>query len=373
MFFTFLNLISFITVMSVLWCFRSCSRWFSVPASVFMFFGLLKIPVFVYYGGNLFSPQLPRHAVIFFSWCSGFLWISFALTLLLCALHLIPVVKSSGEKIRSFCFPLIFVLAALSAVLTGLNALRPPELVKANVFRSDEHVFNRPMKIIQLSDLHLSSLTDGTWFADMITTVNSQEPDLVILSGDVADGTVSRRSPFVDRLKEIKASKGIVVVPGNHEYYIDYHGWMNLYRGMNFTVLENGVWSFRYEDVIVDIIGLTDEEARRYDLPEPRAAVMNRSDPSEGRIRILVKHRPKNLDTMIAPGHGIRLALSGHTHGGMIPILSPLVAFMNSGFCQGKYRIGDTILFVSDGTFLWNGFPFRLNSRNMIAEFIFEG
>ena len=295
------------------------------------------------------------------------------LTLLLCTLHLIPAVRSCGEKIRGFCFPAFFVLSALFVVLTGLNALRPAELVKANVFRSDDHVFNRPMKVIQLSDLHLSSMTDEIWFADMITAVNSQEPDLVILSGDVADGTVSRRSHFVDRLREIKASKGIVVVPGNHEYYIDYHGWMNLYRGMNFLVLENGVWSFRYEDVIVDIIGLTDEEARRHDLPEPRSAVMKRTDQNDGRIRILVKHRPKDLDIMIVPEYGIRLVLSGHTHGGMIPLLSPLIAFLNSGFCQGKYRIGDSILFVSDGTFLWNGFPFRLNSRNMIAEFIFEG
>ena len=214
------------------------------------------------------------------------------------------------------------------------------------------------MKIQFASDLHLELSDNSRYLKEHPLEVAG---DVLLLAGDtIYLGQESlMKHPFWQWASD--HYEQVLAVPGNHEYYIDYHGWMNLYRGMNFTVLENGVWSFRYEDVIVDIIGLTDEEARRYDLPEPRAAVMNRSDPSEGRIRILVKHRPKNLDTMIAPGHGIRLALSGHTHGGMIPILSPLVAFMNSGFCQGKYRIGDTILFVSDGTFLC--FYFRVRRR----------
>ncbi len=374
MFFTLLNLVSFATVMSVLWCFRSCSRWIAVPVSVLLTAGLLKIPVFVYFGGNLFSPVLPRPAVIFFSWCTGFLWTVFVLVLLLGAAHIVPAVRRSGETFRRISFPFVFLAAAAMVCLTGYNALRQPELIKVHEFKPDDHAFSRPMKVIHLSDLHISSMTDERWIDDLIVAVNAQKPDLIILGGDIADGTVSARSPAVDRLMDLKSSKGVVLVPGNHEYYIDYRGWMNLYRSMHFYVLENGIWSFRYEDTVVDVIGLTDEEAGRHGLPVPKIEhLMSKNAEKDSRIRILVKHRPKNLDKMIKAEYGIRLAVSGHTHGGMVPFIKPLAASLNSGYCRGVYRIADTILYVSDGTFLWNGFPFRLGSRNVIAEFIFEG
>jgi predicted MPP superfamily phosphohydrolase len=67
-----------------------------------------------------------------------------------------------------------------------------------------------------------------------------------------------------------------------------------------------------------------------------------------------VRARENALDPRVA------LQVSGHTHGGMMPILASFVKKSNGGFLSGFYDVGGMKLFVQPGLGLWSGFPVRL-------------
>ena len=87
---------------------------------------------------------------------------------------------------------------------------------------------------------------------------------------------------------------------------------------------------------------------------------------TNGEFRILLEHRPTHARTHLA-ANGIDLQLSGHTHGGIGPVVSSLVARLNGGFVRGLYRIGGGVLYVSPGTGQWAGFPMRFFNPSEIT------
>ena len=390
-----LTLISLAAGLAAFWLLRRLSGagsflpWIMLP--VFLA-AVLRHPLFLLLGDSAFSPSLPRLLIIILSWCSGLTWLLGGLTLGWRILSLFPLtqVLGSGRRFgRVIPGSLILLCAGLTA-MAGLRGLADPVTVSLDLPLEAGPTFRRPLKVVQLTDLHLSSLTAGDWFDRLILQIRRENPDLILLTGDVADGTVAGRSLLADRLGELRASLGTVLIPGNHEYYADYDGWMAFYRKLGFRVLENSSVTFIHEGIPVEITGVTDEQALKDGRPGPelpqadcpgsrqvlgddRRSAEAHGDQRNGAVRILLKHRPLDAEQYAGTCPGFDLILSGHTHGGMILPLFPLVAAMNSGFVRGLYRSGRTWIYVSDGTFLWNAFPFRMGTRNTVAVFTLGG
>ena len=77
-------------------------------------------------------------------------------------------------------------------------------------------------------------------------------------------------------------------------------------------------------------------------------------------FRVLLCHRPFTAATGAAEA-GVSLQLSGHTHGGAMPLLSLLVAQFNEGHVRGLFEFAPgRFLHVSPGTGQWAGFPLRI-------------
>ena len=85
------------------------------------------------------------------------------------------------------------------------------------------------------------------------------------------------------------------------------------------------------------------------------------TDPSyAGQLitKLMLSHRPS-----LAPESakaGASLQLSGHTHGGLILPVTPLIAAFNGGYVSGPYTVDGMPLYVSSGSGLWGGIPLRL-------------
>lgn len=74
-------------------------------------------------------------------------------------------------------------------------------------------------RIVQFSDLHIGNLTpSGTLMRDMVDTVLSLKPDLIVNSGDLVNIRSSEITPEVFReLGRLEAPDGVVSVLGNHD------------------------------------------------------------------------------------------------------------------------------------------------------------
>jgi len=219
-------------------------------------------------------------------------------------------------------------------------------------------------RVLQLTDIHASRLLTGDWVRRVVEESNALKPDLIVITGDLIDGSVEARRDDARPLADLQAPDGVIAITGNHEYYAQYQDWMQAFRALHMQVLENSHLQVRRGDAALTIAGVTDPVAARYGLPLPDLeAALAGADP--GAPVILLDHRPRNARE--AAARGVKLQLSGHTHGGQIIGMDQLVKRANGGYVSGRYEVDGMTLYVSNGAGLWAGFPARIGVPSEIT------
>ncbi|WP_274028718.1 metallophosphoesterase [Streptomyces sp. MMBL 11-1] len=220
-------------------------------------------------------------------------------------------------------------------------------------------------RVVLITDTHYGPLDRARWSARVCETVNSLEADLVCHTGDIADGTAERRRAQAAPLGTVRATRARVYVTGNHEYYSEAQGWVDLMDELGWEPLRNRhLLLERGGDTLV-VAGVDDVTAESSGLAGHRAhlaGALHGADP--GLPVLLLAHQPKFIDR--AAAHGIDLQLSGHTHGGQIWPFHYLVR-LDQPSVAGLSRHGDrTLLYTSRGTGFW-GPPFRVFAPSEIT------
>ncbi|MDR2504130.1 MAG: metallophosphoesterase [Deltaproteobacteria bacterium] len=220
------------------------------------------------------------------------------------------------------------------------------------------------LTLVQISDLHASALLSEEYVRQVVEQANALNPDFILLTGDMVDGSPAARAADVGPLRRLRARHGVFACAGNHEYYSNFTAWMKKFRELGLPMLLNSHAALNIKGTDLVIAGVTDAAAARFNLPPPDLAAALRGAP-EGATRILLRHRPSNLGESVRAG--VSLQLSGHTHGGQIIGLRPLVARFNQGYTYGWYERIGLKLYVTSGAGLWSGFPVRLGVPSEIA------
>jgi len=221
------------------------------------------------------------------------------------------------------------------------------------------------LRVVLITDTHYGPLDRARWSARVCETVNSLEADLVCHTGDIADGTAERRRAQAAPLGTVRAAHGRVYVTGNHEYYSEAQGWVDLMDELGWEPLRNRhVLLERGGDTLV-VAGVDDVTAESSGLPGHRAHLAGALSGADPDLPVLLlAHQPKFVDR--AAADGIDLQLSGHTHGGQIWPFHHLVR-IDQPVVAGLSRHGTrTLLYTSRGTGFW-GPPFRVFAPSEIT------
>lgn len=320
--------------------------------------------------GTMFSPEFPRPLVLVAGWlfCTFVFILVFTLivdlaSVMLSLLCRSPVRRMFGVRARTMIASLSMALAAIGVH----QAVQVPAVRQVQFTIKDLPPSLDGLKIVHLTDLHISRLFHADWVSEVVARSNALSPDVVLITGDLIDGTVEARSKDVAPLSGLRAPIGVIAVPGNHEYYFDGRAWAAEFRKLGMRVLTNqhAVLTKGLGSLVV--AGTTDESAPTYGQEGPNLS-RALEGVSPGAPVVLLKHRPMGAHQ--AAQAGVSLQLSGHTHGGMITGLGQLAKFANQGFVSGRYEVGNMHLYVSNGTALWNGFPIRLGVPSEITEIV---
>lgn len=225
-------------------------------------------------------------------------------------------------------------------------------------------------RVAVLSDMHIGGIAGERWAHEVVQRTNAAKPDLIAVLGDVVDGSTDDLAQAVAPLAELTAPRGVFYVPGNHEYYSGFEPWMKHFRGLGLRVLSN-------EHVVqpgtpekkgtLVVAGILDPAGRRYaenTRPDITKALAGRPEGPDV-FTLLLAHQP--IHTAKNSRFGVNLQVSGHTHGGSILPLQPLIAKVNDGFVLGSYQIGKTRLYVTSGAGIWSGVPLRFGVPAEIA------
>ena len=345
--------------------------WLKLVLAAILIVCSAKYPLFEFFYGT-FTPPLPRWAMIATGISHGTVVFLTVLCLLrdlfalgwLLARHWRPGLPACRLSAGRWLIGLSLIAVLLATVATW-QGLRVPEVrhIRLEVPHLPRALDG--LRIVQLSDLHISTSFQRDWVASIVKTTNALKPDLICITGDLADGQPDELAEDLSPLRSLHAPLGVFSCLGNHEYYWGYARWAQASRDLGLHLLENSHMVLDVKGQAVVMAGVTDPAAQRFGLPLPDIGKALTGAPPDA-LRILLAHRPALFPRSV--NAGVDIQLSGHTHGGQVAGLDLVVAAFNDGFRAGVYQLGAHLLYVSSGCALWPGFPLRLLVPSEITE-----
>ncbi|MBQ4616639.1 MAG: metallophosphoesterase [Mailhella sp.] len=331
----------------------------------------LKYIFYEVFGGSFFRPELPVPVLLAAETLYASLVILFFLAIIKDAASLaLWLSRLAGSRWNLPFSPAarasaLVLLALTSGIWGSFQAVRVPEVRTVEVSIPDLPRALEGFTLVQLSDIHIGPLLKKDWLDEVVTKANSLTPDTIVLTGDYIDGLPAELAEEVQPLGRLQAHHGVYGVNGNHEYYYDAPGWQPVFRSLGIDMLNN---EHRVLPGGIIIGGITDRTAKRFGLPGPDLAAAFAGAPDGPRI--LLSHQPAVGDAV--PSSAVDLQLSGHTHGGLLFFLKPLIAYYNKGFVSGLNDTGTGQVYVASGTGLWSGFSCRLGVPSEITRIVLK-
>lgn len=209
-------------------------------------------------------------------------------------------------------------------------------------------------KIALITDIHLGTkFVDLKKLARIVKIVNSKNPDLIVICGDLDAKSISKEkystTQIANILKNLKSKHGVIAVMGNHDY-VPPSVVKNIYQKSNIILLENEDYYFSHNAKTLRIVGFKDLWHFKSN-PIQVLGMKDKTTPT-----VVLTHNPDYFPQM---PNFVSLTLSGHTHGGEIVL--PFIGsfFIPSEYGQ-RYRNGYIIennkhLFVSRGVATLSG------------------
>lgn len=316
---------------------------------------LLKWLLFIgglsFYAGMFYRkwPELYQALSVGRVWM-GFLSIAFALLVVKLGFDTALPAHTRGITLTTL------LLIATATVYSLWNVHGQPRVKEVRV----EGIRGVPpgFTIVQISDLHLWRLGSPAWLAGVAATASAQNPDIIVITGDVMDDTAEGLKEYLAPLQKLKARYGVYAVAGNHDHYAGLQNFYGMMAAAGINVLRNQKINIGGE---VELLGVDDEDPRL--MNEFGPFLKERITPG-GKPVIVLKHRPTDFEPVVAAGAALMLA--GHSHAGQIPPLDLIVAFFYK-HPYGLYRENGTWFYTTCGTGTW-GPPMRLFSHSEVVK-----
>ena len=259
----------------------------------------------------------------------------------------------------------VAVIVAVAAVTVfGLfNARRTARVVVRDIALRNLPAELEGFSIVQLSDIHVGPTIKRGYIDAIMKRANGLSADLVVITGDLVDGSVADLCDDIAPLAQLNARHGVYVVTGNHEYYAGADSWIAEFQRLDMKVLLNRHVVLAHKGARLVLAGISDYSAELFN---PR----HRSDPvaafdgaPEGVSRILLAHQPRSVKAALEVGCDVQL--SGHTHGGQFWPWMHFVQWQQP-WVAGLQRIGEMQVYISRGTGYW-GPPLRFGAPSEIS------
>jgi predicted MPP superfamily phosphohydrolase len=255
--------------------------------------------------------------------------------------------------------------------LSGLAVAAYGILIRRRWYRVAEHDVSVPgldprfegLRIAQLSDLHIGTLTPRSWGLAWSRSANRHTPDLAVVTGDMVTSGTDYYEDVAEVIGALRAKEGVFASMGNHDYFgAEGEPLVSMLRARGVGVLRNDGVVIERDGAKLWLAAIDDTWTRRDDIE-----LAMRGRPA-GATTVLLAHDPNRFDA--AADAGANVVLSGHTHGGQIgvPFLYRIANLASFGYrySVGLYRRGQSVLYVHPGLGT-TGPPMRLGVPPEVA------
>jgi predicted MPP superfamily phosphohydrolase len=247
-------------------------------------------------------------------------------------------------------------LGANAAMAAPFAALGYGAFIQRTDFRVREIDLRAPglpadldgLRVLQLSDIHLSAFLSEAEFARAIDAALELRPQLAVVTGDLISFQGDPLDACIRQLGRLKADAGVFGCLGNHERYAhaeDYAERAAARYGIRF--LRSQAQPLRFGSATLNLAGVdhqTKSHGRSYLVGAERLV-------NPAAYNLLLSHNPDVLP--VAAEKGFQAMLAGHTHGGQVNVeildqgINPARFF--TPFVYGLYRVQSTSAYVTRG------------------------
>jgi uncharacterized protein len=215
-------------------------------------------------------------------------------------------------------------------------------------------------RIANLGDVHIGRFIDAKELSRGIETINKQQVDLIVVTGDLVDD-VTQLESALRVLERSNTPYKTVAILGNHEEMGDLRKILSIYdqHKARINLLVNENIAITHGDATLHIVGVD------YPMNPKRGHMLRRSEQNtamsaqadaaftglfKGETILALSHHPAFFP--FAAAHGAQLTLASHTHGGQLRLFGrPLIDVYP--YLQGLYQRADSYLDVSAGFGHW--------------------
>jgi predicted MPP superfamily phosphohydrolase len=293
---------------------------------------------------------------VFFGWVRGaaLIW-AFASAPAWLVLHFLRSRQPGGETVdttrRALLHTLTGAVAAAPFALVGFGAIVERtdfQVAEVDVPIHDLHPDLEGLRLVQLSDIHLSPFLSEKEFARAVDAANELRPQLMFVTGDLISVHSDPLDACLRQIARLRSDEGVLGCLGNHEAYAgieDYATERAARLGIPF--LRGEARQLRFGNATLNIAGLDYQRMSWHDhyLEGAERLVV------PGTLNLLLQHNPDVFPT--AARQGWDLTLAGHTHGGQVNVEilhhNLNVARFYTPYVRGLYRSGRSAIYVTRG------------------------
>ena len=221
------------------------------------------------------------------------------------------------------------------------------------------------LRLVQISDIHLSPFLSEREFARVVDAANGLRAHVMFITGDLISVRGDPLDACLDQIARLRADAGVLGCLGNHEIYARTEEYTTVQAArMGVLFLRSQARRLRFGNATLNVAGVDYQRMnkRAYYLPGAERLL------SPGALNILLSHNPDVFP--VAARQGWDFTLAGHTHGGQVnfEILNYglNVARFYTPYVYGLYREGRPSIYVTRGIGTI-GMPARLGAPPEIS------
>jgi len=221
------------------------------------------------------------------------------------------------------------------------------------------------LRLVQISDIHLSPFLSEREFARVVDAANGLRAHVMFVTGDLISVRGDPLDACLDQIARLRADAGVLGCLGNHEIYARTEEYTTVQAArMGVLFLRGQARRLRFGNATLNIGGVDYQRMNKPKFYLPGAERLL----SPGALNLLLSHNPDVFP--VAAQQGWDFTLAGHTHGGQVNVeilhYGLNVARFYTPYVYGLYTEGRSSIYVTRGIGTI-GMPARLGAPPEIS------
>jgi predicted MPP superfamily phosphohydrolase len=204
------------------------------------------------------------------------------------------------------------------------------------------------LKILQLSDIHLSAFLSEEELTRVVDAAMEFHPHITVVTGDLISVRGDPLDACIRQLARLKADAGVFGCMGNHERYARVEAYTDAAcRRVGIDFLRHQSRQLRFGQATLNLAGVDYQSlaGKRQYLRGAERLV------APGAVNVLLSHNPDVFPVAVRQGYNFVIA--GHTHGGQVTVeildQSFNAARFLTPYVYGLYRQAGAAAYVTRG------------------------